>query len=105
LDVRVIRNRYTFSRPLSSSEANLLLVLIGWRKGSCVITDGLPVIGCVAHPDDLAAFRKELRKRRAPKLLVTLRRDIEKPVITLRPLAINGHPDPGIKVAFSPCRA
>jgi hypothetical protein len=69
----MIRNRYTFNRELTESEAVLLLLVIGWRKGSYVITTGIPVIGCVAHPDDLADFQKELRKSKA-RLGVTIER-------------------------------
>jgi hypothetical protein len=65
---RIVRVTYDFPRPLESGEAELLTSLIGWRRGSSVRTDESgQVVGCVAHPDDLAEFKKELRKRNIGK--------------------------------------
>jgi hypothetical protein len=59
----MIRNKYKFERPLTDAEVPLLKKLICWRPGSSVIVDPAgAVIGCVAHPDDVAEFHKELRK-------------------------------------------
>ena len=59
-----IRNSYTFTRPLTPPEGDLLLLLIGWRKGSTVRQNEVgQVIGCTGHPDDLADFEKELGER------------------------------------------
>jgi len=61
----IVRLTYDFpARPLEGREAELLTSLIGWRRGSSVRTDESgQVVGCVAHPDDWAEFKKELRKR------------------------------------------
>jgi hypothetical protein len=59
----VIRNRYTFTRPLTADEAELLRVLISWRCGSSVVTVGDVVVGAVCHPDDVALFEKRLHRR------------------------------------------
>lgn len=49
--------RYEFAAPLADREAQLLITLIGYRKGSTVITDGSGnVIGCVANPEDFKEF-------------------------------------------------
>jgi len=40
-------------------------LLIGWRAGSYVTTDESgAVVGCVAHPDDIEDFEKEMRRQR-----------------------------------------
>jgi hypothetical protein len=58
----MIRNRYTFSRPLTRPEYLLLIVAINERPGSTLIFGAVnEVIGVVAHPDDLEEFQKELR--------------------------------------------
>jgi hypothetical protein len=60
----MVRNQYTFSRPLTESEYLLLMTVIGWRRGSSVVYgDSTGVVGCVSHPDDVADFEKELRSR------------------------------------------
>jgi hypothetical protein len=49
--------RYEFAAPLTEREAQLLLTLIGYRKGSTVITDNSGnIIGCVANPEDFKDF-------------------------------------------------
>jgi hypothetical protein len=64
----IVRLTYDFRRPLEGDEAELLTSLIGWRRGSSVRTDESgQVVGCVAHPDDWAEFKKELRKRNPGK--------------------------------------
>ncbi len=62
----VIRQRYKLGRVLSEDETELLLLLIGWRRGSVLVQNSAGVIGCSAHPDDFTDFLKELRKRRTP---------------------------------------
>lgn len=60
---RKIRNEFRFARPLDESEAALLTKTICWRSGSSVIRDESGnAIGCVAHPDDVDTFRRELRE-------------------------------------------
>lgn len=60
---------YVFSRPLSNQEANLLILLIGWRRGSKVTaTASRGVTGCTAFADDMLDFRTEMRKGRRPPL-------------------------------------
>jgi hypothetical protein len=69
----IVRLTYDFRRPLEGDEAELLTSLIGWRRGSSVRTDETgQVVGCVAHPDDWAEFKKELRKRKIGKANVAL---------------------------------
>lgn len=49
--------RYEFAAPLTEREAQLLMTLIGYRKGSTVITDSSGnVVGCVANPEDFKDF-------------------------------------------------
>ena len=67
----MIRNEYRFARVLSDDEATLLAELIAWRKGSRLIEDQSGIVGVIAHPDDVAAFEKELRTR-GIRLKVTL---------------------------------
>ena len=64
----MLRNEYRFDRPLTDAERDALARLIGWRRGSRVITDASgAVVACVAHPDDVDAFEKETRKLRNGK--------------------------------------
>lgn len=64
----IVRLTYDFRRPLEGAEAELLTLLIGWRRGSSIIADKSGrAVGCVAHPDDWAEFKKELRKRNPGK--------------------------------------
>ena len=72
--MNVIRNRYQFNRPLAPAEAELLSLLIGWRKGSSLAVLGESVIGCVAHPDDVQLFEKRMRRKGA-KLEAMIMRD------------------------------
>ncbi len=59
-----IRNDYTFKRPLTTAEAGLLGLVIGWRNGSSIREDSAgQVVGCCAHPDDVWAFEKEVGKK------------------------------------------
>jgi hypothetical protein len=58
----LVRNRYAFEQPLTADEAMSLMMLIGWCRGSRVLTNETgAVIGAVAHPDDVASFEKERR--------------------------------------------
>jgi hypothetical protein len=69
----MLRNDYTFGRPLTDAERDLLVRLISWRRGSRVITDESgAVVACAAHPDDLADFEKEVRKLNGGKLRAVL---------------------------------
>lgn len=73
----MIRNEYRFTRPLTVAETDLLMQLIGWRREARLVTDpSEAVVGCVAHPDDVAAFTAEVRKtektrRREPSAAVS----------------------------------
>ena len=52
--------RYTFSRPLTDSEASLLLLVVGWRAGAQALLV-FRWLGASRHPDDVAQFQAELR--------------------------------------------
>jgi hypothetical protein len=57
------RRDYEFSRPLTEDEAAMLAHAILWRPGSRLKRDSFEqVVGCCAHPDDVAEFLQEQRR-------------------------------------------
>jgi hypothetical protein len=59
-----IRKSHTFRRPLTPPEAALLMLHLGWRRGSTIRQDDAgQVVGCVAHPDDVASFVKAVGEK------------------------------------------
>jgi hypothetical protein len=58
-----IRNSYKFTRPLTPPEGDLLLLLIGWRKGSAVRQTRLDRSAVPVAPMTWKTSRKELGER------------------------------------------